>query len=147
MSSLFLFRGTTVGFKGNKAAISIPYTSTSTHPVKALWFGLECLPRNPGNAVIYLANMENLAHLKTMRNCLASVEDELAFGIRPEKFYPFCEGYVHVTEMQEVLRSFGIDGYQIVTRNNITSHCETTQTLSRGTIDLIVAEMRKKLRK
>lgn len=147
MSSLFLFRGTTVGFKGNKAAITIPYTSTSTHPVKALWFGLECLPRNPGNAVIYLANFEDLAHLYTMQNCLATVEDELAFGVKPENFYPFCEGYIHVTEMQEILGPFGIDGYQIVTKKNITSHCENTRPLSLGTIDLIVAEMRKKLRK
>ncbi|HUB62534.1 MAG TPA: hypothetical protein VL978_17590 [Puia sp.] len=147
MSPLFLFRGTTVGFKGNKAAITVPYTSTSTHPVKALWFGLECLPRNPSNAVIYLANIEDLAHLKTMQNFLASVEDELAFRIKPEKFYPFCEGYVHVTEMQGILGLFGIDGYQIVTKKNITFHCEVTPPLSRGTVDLIVAEMRKKLKK
>jgi len=147
MSSLFLFRGTTVRFKGNIAAIAIPYTSTSTHPVKALWFGLECLHRNPSNAVIYLANSEDLAHLETMQNFLSSLEDELAFRIRPEKFYPFCEGYIHVTEMQEILKPFGIDGYQIVTKKNITSHCELTPPLSHSTIDQIVAEMRKKLRK
>ncbi len=82
-----------------------------------------------------------------MRNYLASIEDELAFGIKPENFYRFCEGYIHVTEMQEILRLIGIDGYQIVTKKNITTHCEATLLLTSGEIDEIVADMRKKLRK
>lgn len=146
MSSLFLFRGTTIGFEGNQTAISFPYTCTSTHPVKALWFGLECLPRNRDSAVIYLAKMEDLVHLETMRGPLATIEDEIAFKIKPENFYPLCEGYIHVTEMQEILKLFLIDGYQLVTKKNLTSRCEETGLLTTQNIDLIVAEMRKKLK-
>ncbi len=48
MSSIFLFRGTTVGFKGNEAAIDIPYTQYlhSSGKGALVWIGM---PAEVGN--------------------------------------------------------------------------------------------------
>jgi hypothetical protein len=147
MPPLYLFRGTTIGYQGNKAAINMPYTCTSIHPAKALWFGLECVPRYSTTPVVYLASMQNLTHLEIMQNCLAMVEEEIAFKIAPIEFYPLCEGYVFVSEMQAILNQFGINAYQIVNKGNITPLCEQTPPLGDTEIEAIVEQMRKILKK
>ncbi len=135
----YVFRGTTIKYKGNKNSIEIPYTCTSTHPVKALWFALECYPKNPETAVIYIAKLERLEDKKTSTNHFADLEDEIAFNIPPLSFYPYCMGYVHIFDFQGILKDFEIDGHNVVRKDNLTRLCAETRPISVNKIESIVA--------
>jgi len=141
MPQSFLFRGTTINYKGNNAAIAVPYTCTSRHPVKALWFALECVSKNPASAVVYLAKAERLLNFEPMGNWLESVEDEVAFRLKPLDFYPLTEGYIHTVDFQKVLFGLDIDTYKSVRKDNLTLLCENTEPLKESEIDLIVEKM------
>lgn len=143
----YLFRGTTIEYPGNVNAIKVPYACTSTHPVKALWFALECVSKNPDSAVVYLANAEKLSGIEIMKNCLEAKEDEVALGIKPSDFYPLCEGYIHIVDFQKILQGFDINVYKAVRKENLTYLCEETLQLNETQINLIVEEMRKYLKK
>jgi hypothetical protein len=87
----FVFRGTTEGYPGGQNSIEIPYTCTSTHPLKALWFALECFQQNPDTACIYIARTENLKEISSGYNHFHKLESEIGFFIRPASFYPLCK--------------------------------------------------------
>lgn len=93
---IYVFRGTTKEYPGSKNSMEMPYTCTTTHPVKALWFALECYPRNPELAVVYLARLERLAAIESSYNHLHKLEDEIGFFIPPLQFYSLCEGFIDI---------------------------------------------------
>lgn len=147
MPHSYIFRGTTIDYRGNPAAIVVPYTCTSRHPVKALWFALECVTKNPATAVVYLAETQKLTALETMQNYLEAIEEEEAYRIKPEDFYSLCEGYIHIIDFQKILLNFGFNTYQSVRKDNLTLLCRSTPALNHDEISLIVEEMRKYLKK
>jgi len=125
----------------------MPYTCTSTHPVKALWFALECYHKNPGLAVVYIARIEKLAGIDIGYNPLKKLEDEIGFLIQPVSFYPFCEGFVHVPDFQWVLKGFDIDGYSAVRKDNLSRLCKETSVIGIKKIASLVKAMRPYLKK
>jgi hypothetical protein len=126
----FVFRGTTIDYEGSKNSIALSYTSTSTHPVKALWFALECYRKFPDNSVVYVADRQRLVNLATSSNLLKDYEDEIAYRTIPRNFYPLCEGYLHVVDLQNIMRNLGIECNKIIGIDNLTRICKETSSLS-----------------
>jgi hypothetical protein len=94
----FVFRGTTEGYPGGKNSIEMPYTCTSIHPVKALWFALECFQQSPDVACIYFARTDNLQEIASGYNHFHKLEGEIGFFIQPALFYTLCDGLIHVAD-------------------------------------------------
>ena len=134
----FVFRGTTEGYRGGKNSIEMPYTCTSWHPVKALWFALECFRTNPDKACVYIARMINVEQFGVIKNHLHSIEDEIGFEAQPEVFYQLTDGLVYVPDFQYILEGFGFHPYEIVRLENLTWLCKKTPAITSVTIQAIV---------
>jgi len=72
---------------------------------------------------------------------LCDIESEIAFFIQPTQFYHYCDGYIHVTDFQSILKDFGIDGYRVVDRENLTKICGETPSLTFRKIAELVKAM------
>lgn len=143
----YVFRGTTKDYPGGGNSIRMPYTCTSSHPVKALWFALECYQENPEDAGIYLALTENLKHISHGQNHFHKLENEIGFFIQPISFYTLCEGFIYLSDFQKVLTDLGIDAYNIVRKDNLTELCKSTPDLSSRNIESLVVGLRVYLKK
>jgi hypothetical protein len=95
----YVFRGTTIGYPGNTASQTLPVTCTSSNPVVALLFALECANSFPDDSVIYLGNMATLSSYQSHANVLAFFEREVIFALKPVDFYALSEGYVTFKEL------------------------------------------------
>jgi len=133
----FVFRGTTEWYPGGKNSIEMPYTCTSWHPVKALWFALECFQTNPETACVYIAQMGNVEQLGVIKNHFESFENEIGFGVEPRVFYRLCDGIVYVLDFQKILFSFGFNPYEIVRKENLTRLCKETPAIPAATAQAI----------
>ena len=142
-----VFRGTTIDYPGNKAAQQIPSTSTSTHIVKALWFALECSNAYYDQSVIYLAYKNNFDDINCKYNCFSETEDEIGFEITPTEFYQRCEGYIHFSELQKVLKSFQIECNNVVRKENLNRICEETPKISIRKTEKIIQKILPLLKK
>ena len=137
----YVFRGTTIGFKGNGTSVQYGITCTSRHPVKAFWFALECVQANRNTAVVYIAATGQLSNIESTANVLEEQEEEIAFFIPPQKFYPLCTGYVPWQDFQQVLQEMGRPANEIVGVDNLTRLCSETGSFS----DLDVADLVRRL--
>lgn len=134
----YVFRGTTIGFEGNGNSVGLRYTCTSTHPLKALWFALECYQKFPEQSVVYVADRHKLGELSTNSNHFQDYEEEIAFQILPKYFYPLCEGYLHVTDLQKIMKDQGLESYKLVRVDNLTRICKETPSLSVNEMETIL---------
>ena len=144
---IYVFRGTTIGFEGSTASMNIPYTCTSGHPIKALWFALDCMSKNPYTAVVYLGILGKFSSQTIKGNVLNSIEEEIAFSMQPRAFYTLSEGYVHVADLQTIVKMIGFDAYMSVRKDNLSLLCEETRPITQDEIEAIVREMRKCIKK
>ncbi|MDQ3847179.1 MAG: hypothetical protein M3342_24670 [Bacteroidota bacterium] len=69
----FLFRGTTLGWPGNKAMQTLPRTSASIKPLKALLFAMSAKLKG-SQVVIYIAKREKIKTF--LRPCWVCHESE-----------------------------------------------------------------------
>jgi len=137
----FVFRGTTEEYPGGRNSIEMPYTCTSSHPLKALWFALECFQQNPDTACVYVARTENLKQIRSGYNHFHKLESEIGFFIQPTLFYPFCDGLIYVTDFQEILMSFGFQPYVVARIENLTQLCKETPKITATTVRSIVGAL------
>jgi len=142
----YIFRGTTIGYPGNHNAQTFPYTCTSLHPVKALWFALACMQYAPDDAVVYIARTEQFTGISVIYNWLKRVEDEVGLKMKPIDFYSYCDGYIHVADLQKLLKDRKIEAYNVVRIDNITRLCSETKDLSVKDIETLVFEMKQYLK-
>jgi len=146
-STVFLFRGTTIGYLGSENARRVPYSCATTNPLKALLFALKCHRKYTAQAVVYIARIKHLQHLKPIFNCLESIEEEVAFPIPPSEFYIYCDGYIHVADFQMILRNRGVHLPEIVNTTNLSILCEETLVLADEEIINLANEMYQHLKK
>lgn len=125
----------------------MPYTCTSSNPVKALWFALECYHDNPTKAGVYLAQKENLRHISYGHNHFHKLENEIGFFIQPTAFYPLCEGFIYVPNFQKALTELGINAQNIVRKDNLTELCKFTPEINSRALESLVAALRPYLKK
>lgn len=102
--------GTTLNFEGGYISKKYHFTCASQHPVIALLFALVCAKEYPETSVIYVATMAKVGHLITEPNVFKTQEQEVVFQVSPLEFYKLSEGYVHFSEMKEILFKTGYRG-------------------------------------
>ena len=104
----FLYRGTTAGWPGNLCLQRERLTPTSTDPLVATLFGIEC--RRWGRAILLLADRAVLEGLLTSENVLADIEQEIVVMVSPSEFaqqYAFRE--VPVDHARQALQELGYE--------------------------------------
>ncbi len=143
----YVFRGTTISFKGSSFAQNEQMTSTTSNPIIALWFAKECLNKNPDKACVYLAKSDNLSGIQSEKNVLASIESEIGYKIAPTEFYKRTEGYFLVQDFQSVLTIEGFDCQDIVRIENLSRLCFETKNINPTQIKKIVQSLLPYLKK
>ena len=145
----YVFRGTCLGFAGSNSSRNVPYTCTIKNPIKAVLFAMHCQLHYYHAPVIYVAKTENLKHLTLLKanKRMDSLEEAINFRIAPISFYPFCEGYLMLSEMKNILKMQNIPITASVKLDNLTEKCEQSVVLGVEDIDKIFAESIKILKK
>jgi hypothetical protein len=110
MEAPYLYRGTTEGWPGNNVLQEQQITCTTTDPLVATLFAIEC--RNHGRAVILAARRELFGDLIGPPNHFALIESAVNLLISPLDFARRAI-ILEVDEILEVLREIGFDQISI----------------------------------
>jgi len=137
----YLFRGTTIGYEGGTTSQTYSFTCTSVHPIIALYFAMECSTCFPEQAVVYVANFENVKHHEAEANVLKKIEQECVLKVAPADFYPLTEGYIHYRDLQAILKEMGFDVTQVITKQNLTELCSKVPQLSPEEMESIMSRI------
>ncbi len=101
----YLFRGTTLGWPGNKCLEKLNLTPTSTDPLVATLFALEC--NRHGAGIVYFARWEIFRDRIGGSNVLARQECEIALSLLPLEFADAANGNIDALEVRKILLSMG----------------------------------------
>ncbi|RYZ58723.1 MAG: hypothetical protein EOO14_09335 [Chitinophagaceae bacterium] len=135
----YVFRGTTIGYEGGNTQRKYKYTPTSKHIVKAALFAADCANKYPTQSVVYICETATLTSFgKPSGNRLKKYEEELAWPVVPEQFYPNCIGFVYLKDLLMILTRFGIVVEPLVDKTNITELCKKVKKIPEPTIEEIV---------
>ena len=101
----YVFRGTSYGYAGNEASILTPCTHTTRNPVKATLFAMRCRIAFDEEPIVYIAKTEKLISIRLIEpDVLSHLEEEYNWEIAPLDFRNYCEGYITLEEMKNILR-------------------------------------------
>jgi hypothetical protein len=67
--------------------------------------------------------------------------------ILPKNFPSLTEGYVHLSDMQKVLKTLGFDTYEIVGLDNLNRLCRETPSISANKMRKFLQEVQPYLKK
>ena len=138
----YIFRGTTVNFEGGHSSKKYHFTCTSQHPAIALLFAMVCAKEYPETSVIYVAVMEKVRHLITEPNVFKRQEQEVVFQVLPLEFCKLSEGYVHFSEMQQILSKMGYKVDEIMRIDKLSEFCAKVGKMSVKDIEKVVQEIK-----
>lgn len=144
----YLFRGTTIGFEGNKSHQIIPCTCTSKNPVKAALFALACKGKFIAEPIIYVARRERLKTVAlNQANVIGELEEEITFKIKPIDFPKYCDGYLTLEEMQQALKNIGIELNKSASVHNLSFLLEETAEVNMADIEKLYKSIEHLLKK
>lgn len=144
----YVFRGTTLGFKGNASSNRIPVTSTTSNPAKALIFALNANYAYKKQGIIYIAETSLIKSVaREEANWFESYEEEIGYSIKPGDFQELCLGYVTVETMKEGLIKGGIVIDLIANPHNISLRLAEIGILSAAQIEQVVKIIRAQVKK
>lgn len=101
----YLFRGTSLGWPGNKTMQKIGLTPTSTDPLVATFFAMKS--NQHGEGVVYYARWEDFKDRFGLPNVLEHRECEVVLSMLPIEFARLAKGYIPVQKAREILVSMG----------------------------------------
>lgn len=105
---ILLYRGTTPDWPGSKGLQAIRVTPTTSDPLVATLFGLECLRFGP--AIVQMCNQAAVSSLLEPANVLADLEKEVAVGLPPDEFTRrFAESFLPVLVARDILAELGFE--------------------------------------
>ncbi len=143
----YVFRGTSYGFAGNQASILRPCTHTTRNPAKAALFAMRCRLSFDAQPVIYIADTAKLNHLPLIDpNVLSHIEEEYNWEIRPIEFCKYCEGYIELEDLKNVLKQINVNIAGSVTLHNLSERCEQVSVMDNGSIDKLYLQIQKFLK-
>jgi hypothetical protein len=131
----YLFRGTTVGWPGNRSLQRVKMTPTSTDPLVATLFAMECIQH--GEAIVYYARWETFKDRIRKPNVLARRECEVGVSMQPLEFAASAKGRIHALAARAILASMG---FQIPPR--ITDRGFLTTSINQSDRRLTLEELR-----
>jgi hypothetical protein len=106
MEFRYLYRGTTEGWPGNEVLQDQRITCTTTDPLVAALFGVEC--RNHGHAVILVAREDRFLDVIGPANHFALLESAVNLMIPPVDFVRKVEVILEVDEVLKTLGEIGL---------------------------------------
>lgn len=115
MEVQYLYRGTTKGWPGNEVLREERITCTTTDPLVAALFGVEC--RNHGHAVILMARASAFPGLVGPPNIFEMIESAVNIMVPPEDFARRVERVLEVDEVLRILRDLGFGDVPIRIRD------------------------------
>lgn len=142
-----LFRGTTINFAGGNISKNFNLTCTTTHPAIALLFAMECANDYPDNAVIYIAKMETVGHLKMQPNVLKKIEQEVVLSVSPSEFFHLSEGYIYFRDFQRVLVEMGFEISEIVKTEKLSELCTKVEKITAKEMEMLMEEVKSLIKK
>ena len=128
----FIYRGTTLGWPGDRTSLEMGHSSTSTSPVVATLFALRC--RNYGGpGVVHLLRTEDVP-LSDLVNVLSELESEIVVDLTPAECESRDELTVDVDDCLRVLAQLGLSlPIRLPAhRNDLKHHLLDTPRLSRA---------------
>lgn len=144
----YLFRGTTLYFKGNASSNRIPVTSTTSNPAKALMFALNASYVYRKQGVIYIAETSLIKSVaQEEANWFESYEEEIGFSIKPGDFQELCLGYITIETMKEGLIKAGVVLDLKVNPQNISTRIAEIGILSGAQIKQVVKIIKEQIKK
>lgn len=111
LNPTYLYRGTTIGWPGNDMLQEERITCTTTDPLVATLFAIEC--RNHGRAVILAARRELFEALPGLSNYFSVSESAVNLPIVPAEFAMRAEVALDVDRSLEILREMGFQGIPV----------------------------------
>ncbi len=142
----YLYRGTTAGWPGNIVLREKHITCTSTDPLVATLFAIEC--RNHGRAVILAAvRRDDFLDLTAPENYFCEIESAVNLYIPPREFAAKAEVIVDVDTALAILSEIGFNDLPVRIRNKemltdaIQDTYEARQRLNFEQLELFNARM------
>src|ERR1700730_311767 len=103
-----LYRGTTPNWSGSKGLQRTGLTPTSTDPLVATLFALECLRYGP--AIVQFCEVNSVVNLIAPGNVLADLEREVVVAVAPDIFtVQFVVSTLTVQLSREILAELGYE--------------------------------------
>ncbi len=106
MEVRYLYRGTTLGWPGNNVLQELRITCTTTDPLVATLFAVEC--RNHGRPAILVARRDLFADLIAEDNFFSVIECAVNVRISPLEFAALAEAVLDVEDALTILRELGL---------------------------------------
>src|SRR4051794_31766129 len=103
----YLYRGTTAGWPGNPCLQRERLTPTTTDPLIATLFGVEC--RRWGRAIVLVVDRERIERLLGTENVLADIEQEVVIRLSPSEFAEYASHEVPIEQAWQWLREIGYE--------------------------------------
>ena len=114
----YVYRGTTRGWPGNPGSQALQMTCTSTDPLVATLFAIQCLRH--GDAVVYLAPRDSLNHLVGPRNHFDEVECAVNYRVSPSEFPRYVALELHPHKSRDILIAMGFSAIPYLINDNET---------------------------
>ena len=105
METRYLYRGTTVGWPGDTILQEQRITCTTTDPLVATLFAVEC--RDHGRPAILVARRDLFEHLIAEANFFAVIECAVNVRMLPVDFAALAEVVLEVDDSLTILRELG----------------------------------------
>jgi len=134
----YLFRGSTINWPGSVSSQSLPRTSVTTNPIKAILFALCCGYTNgykSDKQIIYIIERSKLKGISTGKNWLAKVEEEIAFEIKPSDYISLCEGYIFAEDAINIILSMRLTIPAIIDDSLFLDALKNTPAMSNVNIE------------
>jgi hypothetical protein len=130
MEARYLYRGTTVGWPGNGVLQEQQITCTTTDPLVATLFAIEC--RNHGRPAILAVLSNSFGGLIAPPNHFAVIESAVNLPISPSEFANRAEVILDVDRALEILRSLGFQDLPVRLRDKEALRDELLYTFEAG---------------
>ena len=109
LTSNYVFRGTTLGFKGGSSTNKLGVTPTTLNPAKAAIFAASAQTEYHTPGVIWICSMRKIEFARMVTgNVLENMEEEIAYSLPPAVFQDACEGFIPLYELVWELKKAGI---------------------------------------
>ena len=144
----YVFRGTTLGHKGNYSSYTPPgCTHTTKNPIKAALFAIQCPRYFTMPKVIFIAETWKLKNLNQLQgNHFYKEEEEINCEIQPLEFYKHCQGYIFLEEMKAGLKTIGKSVNEDWTFDNLTKQLKFQEEVKPEEIEKLMKVFKKLLK-
>ncbi len=136
-----LFRGTTVGFAGNRSLQILGVTPTSTDPGVSTILATEA--EAYGEGILYITNTSKFSSVGVTSNVLEKVESEVAVNVLPSEFPGYTTGSITPKQARGILKEMGIEIPNVIKKADVDRILRETPRLNPDQINEFLKKAQK----